>query len=72
MDRWIDMRIDILANFLPLCLGFYLVYVQRVSPSVTGFSLSMAVTFSNMILWWIFFSNQFEVEGEWTSGNGSL
>jgi hypothetical protein len=42
----------------------YLVYGRPdENASDTGFSITMAVTFSGMILWWVRVLN--EVEGEW-------
>jgi hypothetical protein len=42
----------------------YLVYGRNVEDaSNTGFSITMAVTFSSMILWWVREFNQLEVSG---------
>ncbi|KAI0306147.1 hypothetical protein B0F90DRAFT_1814940 [Multifurca ochricompacta] len=44
-------------------LAAYLIYVprERALPSDTGFSLTMAIGFSGMILWWVRIFNDFEV-----------
>lgn len=33
-------------------------------PSTTGFSLTMALGFTGLLLWWVRFLNEFEVQGE--------
>jgi hypothetical protein len=44
--RWISLRIDFLGGLFAAGLAAYLIYVphQRVLPSDTGFSLTMAST----------------------------
>ena len=61
LNRWIGFRIDLLGSLFTTALAFYLVYGQS-SSSTTGFSLNMAVEFSNMILWLVRFYNEFEVQ----------
>ncbi|KDQ56808.1 hypothetical protein JAAARDRAFT_36283 [Jaapia argillacea MUCL 33604] len=64
LNRWICVRIDALGGFFAAALAGYLVYGQQLSSaSNTGFSLTMAVGFSGMILWWVRILNQFEVDG---------
>ncbi|KAI0248983.1 hypothetical protein BJV78DRAFT_1276336 [Lactifluus subvellereus] len=63
MTRWISLRIDFLGGLFAAALAAYLIYVphQRVLPSDTGFSLTMAIGFSGLILWWVRIFNEFEV-----------
>ncbi|KAJ3556484.1 hypothetical protein NM688_g2007 [Phlebia brevispora] len=63
LNRWVCIRIETLAGLFAASLGAYLVYWGGVSASNTGFSLTMAVGFSGMILWWIRLLNDFEVSG---------
>ncbi|KAI9449921.1 hypothetical protein BJY52DRAFT_1227472 [Lactarius psammicola] len=55
IDRWISLRIDFLGGLFAAGLAAYLIYVprERSLPSDTGFSLTMAIGFSGMILWWV-------------------
>lgn len=63
MNRWISLRIDFLGGLFAAGLAAYLIYVpnEHVLPSDTGFSLTMAIGFSGMILWWVRVYNDFEV-----------
>ncbi|KAH9019330.1 hypothetical protein EDB83DRAFT_2508434 [Lactarius deliciosus] len=63
MNRWISLRIDFLGGMFAAGLAAYLIYVPnaRSLPSDTGFSLTMAIGFSGMILWWVRIFNDFEV-----------
>ncbi|KAI0322566.1 hypothetical protein OF83DRAFT_1161116 [Amylostereum chailletii] len=67
LDRWIHIRMDLLAGAFTTALGVYLVYGPRhshVQPSDAGFSLMMAVGFSGMILYWVRIFNAFEIHGK--------
>ncbi|KAH8978585.1 hypothetical protein EDB92DRAFT_2119177 [Lactarius akahatsu] len=66
MNRWISLRIDFLGGLFAAGLAAYLIYVpnERSLPSDTGFSLTMAIGFSGMILWWVRVFNDFEVNSE--------
>ncbi|KAH9028058.1 hypothetical protein EDB83DRAFT_1910018 [Lactarius deliciosus] len=63
MNRWINLRIDFLGGLFAASLAAYLIYVpnERSLPSDTGFSLTMAIGFSSLILWWVRNLNDFEV-----------
>ncbi|KAI9434174.1 hypothetical protein H4582DRAFT_2177883 [Lactarius indigo] len=63
IDRWINLRIDFLGGLFAASLAAYLIYVpnERSLPSDTGFSLTMAIGFSSLILWWVRILNDFEV-----------
>ncbi|KZV64704.1 hypothetical protein PENSPDRAFT_656364 [Peniophora sp. CONT] len=66
LNRWISTRTDILGGAFSAALGVYLVYGPTSSnalPSNVGFSLTMAVGFSSMILWWVRIYNDFEIKG---------
>ncbi|KIP03407.1 hypothetical protein PHLGIDRAFT_242940 [Phlebiopsis gigantea 11061_1 CR5-6] len=64
VNRWVSTRLDVLGQVFTASLTFYLVYgnVTRSASSV-GFVLSMAVSFSELILWWVRIYNEFEVNG---------
>ncbi|KAF8528012.1 hypothetical protein BU17DRAFT_81241 [Hysterangium stoloniferum] len=64
LNRWIGVRIDAIGTAFTACLALYLAYSKTFhTPSDAGFSLAMAVAFSDRILWWIRILNEFEVQG---------
>ncbi|KAK0480768.1 hypothetical protein IW261DRAFT_1474488 [Armillaria novae-zelandiae] len=64
LNRWIDIRIDVLGGLFSACLAAYLVYFQDIEAFNVGFSLNMAIGVSGLILWWVRCVNQFEVQGK--------
>ncbi|KAH9986083.1 hypothetical protein BJV74DRAFT_845474 [Russula compacta] len=66
MNRWVSLRVDFLGGLFAAGLAAYLIYVpnERALPSDTGFSLTMAIGFSGMILWWVRIFNDFEVNSK--------
>ncbi|KAH7097252.1 hypothetical protein BKA62DRAFT_751274 [Auriculariales sp. MPI-PUGE-AT-0066] len=63
LNRWISVRITLLGGLFSAGLAAYMLYVSKSDASTTGFSLSLTVAFSGMILWWTRSINEFEVEG---------
>ena len=64
LDRWIGIRLDTLGQIFTASLAFYLIYGNVTdNPSTVGFTISMAAGFSELILWWVRFYNEFEVNG---------
>ncbi|TCD60867.1 hypothetical protein EIP91_009386 [Steccherinum ochraceum] len=64
LNRWVSVRSSVIAGMFAAGLATYLVYGSQVnSASTTGFSLTMAVGFSSMILWFVRLLNMAEVEG---------
>ena len=58
------MRLDTLGQVFTASLAFYLIYGDVTdNPSTIGFTISMAASFSEMILWWVRTYNDFEVNG---------
>ncbi|KAI0793375.1 P-loop containing nucleoside triphosphate hydrolase protein [Abortiporus biennis] len=60
LNRWISVRMDALTALYTSSLAGYLIYFSTVTSSDIGFSLAMAVGFSEMVLWWISAFNQLE------------
>lgn len=59
-----SMRIDALGGLFVASLAAYLVYGRILSTAAdAGFSMTMAISFSSMILWWIGEFNRFEISG---------
>ncbi|TCD68828.1 hypothetical protein EIP91_009695 [Steccherinum ochraceum] len=64
LNRWVGVRSSILAGLFASGLAAYLIYgPQNRDASTTGFSLTMAVGFSGMILWFVRLLNMAEIEG---------
>ncbi|KAJ3929467.1 MAG: hypothetical protein NXY57DRAFT_1016596 [Lentinula lateritia] len=61
LNRWIDVRLDLLGNVFSASLAAYLVYVSHGQAATIGFSLNMAVMFSSSILYYIRIMNMFQV-----------
>ncbi|KAJ7198849.1 P-loop containing nucleoside triphosphate hydrolase protein, partial [Mycena pura] len=62
LNRWVIIRVDTLSAIFAASLAYYLVYFQSYRPSNVGFSLNMALGFSQGILNWVRLLNQFEVQ----------
>ncbi|KAF5323760.1 hypothetical protein D9619_012892 [Psilocybe cf. subviscida] len=62
LNRWVGARIDLLGTIYFAGLATYLIYGPRIGASDTGFILNAASDFSLMILLWVRFFNDFEVE----------
>ncbi|KAG8928379.1 hypothetical protein FRC02_006990 [Tulasnella sp. 418] len=63
LNRWVCVRIDALGGGFAAGLAAYLMYARNVGASNTGFSLTMAMAFSQSLLWWVRVLNEFEVAG---------
>ncbi|CAA7266127.1 unnamed protein product [Cyclocybe aegerita] len=57
------VSLDILGSIFTSALAAYMVYFQSQSALNTGFSLNMLIAFSGMILYWVMFLNDLEVQG---------
>lgn len=62
LERWIATRIDLLGNLYFAALACYLVYGPHIGASNSGFSLNMAADFSMLVLVWVRYFNDFEVQ----------
>ncbi|KAF8513392.1 hypothetical protein JB92DRAFT_3116459 [Gautieria morchelliformis] len=63
-NRWMSIRTDAIGSIFASSLAAYLVYGNGMrTASDSGFSLTMAVAFSSLILWWIRCLNELEVQG---------
>ncbi|KAI0039394.1 P-loop containing nucleoside triphosphate hydrolase protein [Auriscalpium vulgare] len=64
LNRWVNLRIQTLGSAFSAGLAAWLVYGSNRGeslPSNTGFSITMAIGFSGMILWWVRNFNAFEI-----------
>ncbi|KAH7906916.1 P-loop containing nucleoside triphosphate hydrolase protein [Hygrophoropsis aurantiaca] len=65
LNRWLSIRLDVISALFTSGLAAYLVYGNStLNASDIGFSLSMAVVFSSLILWWVRVLNDLEVSGK--------
>lgn len=62
LNRWINVRIDLLGAIFTSALASYLIYGRPVGAGNTGFSLNMALEFCTMILWLVRYFNEIEVQ----------
>lgn len=63
LNRWVTIRLDALGGLFSAVLAAFLVYGARLDASTAGFALSQAISFSQMILWWVRLTNDMEVQG---------
>ncbi|KAG9012453.1 hypothetical protein FRB94_006069 [Tulasnella sp. JGI-2019a] len=63
LNRWVCIRIDGLGGMFAAALAAYLVYWKDTEASIAGFSLTMALSFTSLLLYWVRVLNMFEVEG---------
>ncbi|KZT60611.1 P-loop containing nucleoside triphosphate hydrolase protein [Calocera cornea HHB12733] len=62
LHRWIASRVDTLGALFATGVAVYLVYFKgHEAAGKTGFSLTMAIGFAGMILWWMRTANSMEV-----------
>ena len=62
LNRWISIRIDLLGAMFTSALAGYLIANKTQSAANIGFSLNMALEFTQMILWLVRWYNDFEVQ----------
>ena len=58
------MRIDSLGGIFSAVVTTYIVYGGRVSAGAAGFTISIVLSFTREILWWVRFYNLLEVQGK--------
>ncbi|KAJ6479415.1 hypothetical protein C8R47DRAFT_1322641 [Mycena vitilis] len=63
LNRWISVRIDLLGATFSVCLATYLVYVKHTDAGDSGFLLNMSISFTQLLLWVVRRTNEFEVQG---------
>ncbi|KAJ9106750.1 hypothetical protein QFC19_003062 [Naganishia cerealis] len=63
LNRWINIRVDVLGAIFSSGLAIFLVYgSNNFDPVFIGFGLNQAVSVSEIILHWVKLSNEFEVQ----------
>ncbi|KAE9409320.1 P-loop containing nucleoside triphosphate hydrolase protein [Gymnopus androsaceus JB14] len=64
LSRWIALRLDLLSACFVSALAVYLVYIQKRNAAVSGFSLSMGVSFGSVTLFIVQILNEFEIQSK--------
>lgn len=63
LNRWVNIRIDVLASFFSAGLAICLVFGSATyDPILIGFGLNQAISVSDIILYWVKGTNEFEVQ----------
>ncbi|KIY66891.1 P-loop containing nucleoside triphosphate hydrolase protein, partial [Cylindrobasidium torrendii FP15055 ss-10] len=62
LNRWVDIRIEVAGSLFATLLAVYLVYFKEMSASNTGFSLSMAIGFTDLIFMWVRSFNELQLQ----------
>ncbi|KAK7439769.1 hypothetical protein VKT23_017344 [Stygiomarasmius scandens] len=62
LQRWIAFRLPLISGSFVSLLAAYLLYVSKQSASTTGFSLNMAISFTEMIFMWMLVISNLEAQ----------
>jgi hypothetical protein len=57
------MRMDTLGGVFAGAVTAYIVYGGQVSAGIAGFTISLVLSFSREVLWWVRMYNLLEVNG---------
>ncbi|KAI0803030.1 hypothetical protein BC629DRAFT_1591129 [Irpex lacteus] len=63
LARWLSVRTETLSGLFAAGLAVYLVYFDQKDVASTGFSLTMAIGFSTMIIYLVRMFNEIEING---------
>ncbi|CAL1716627.1 unnamed protein product [Somion occarium] len=61
LNQWISTRIDMLGALFVASLSVYLVYRDSADASISGFSLTLAVSTCGLLFWWVRVVNEVEL-----------
>ncbi|KAH8113755.1 P-loop containing nucleoside triphosphate hydrolase protein [Phellopilus nigrolimitatus] len=64
ISRWVSIRVDSLGAIFSGVVSVYLVYGGRVEAGFAGFTLSMVLSFTRLILSWVRYHNLLEIQGQ--------
>ncbi|KAF9476386.1 P-loop containing nucleoside triphosphate hydrolase protein [Pholiota conissans] len=62
LTRWITIRLDFIGSLFTCSLATYLVYFQSSASNTGLMKLTFLVSFSGMILYWVVFANELELQ----------
>lgn len=63
-NRWIAVRVETLGGLFAGSVSVYFIYGSNMSAGYIGFTLSMLVNFSRLVLIWVRVYNDFELKCE--------
>ncbi|KAJ7676645.1 P-loop containing nucleoside triphosphate hydrolase protein [Mycena polygramma] len=63
LNRWLNVRMEVLGSMFSASLATYLVYIKHTDAGNSGFLLNMAITFTYLLLWVVRRINDFEIQG---------
>ncbi|KAJ6502921.1 P-loop containing nucleoside triphosphate hydrolase protein [Mycena vitilis] len=63
LNRWLNVRMEVLGSMFSASLATYLVYIKHTDAGDSGFLLNMSITFTYLLLWVVRRINDFEIQG---------
>ncbi|KAH8108752.1 P-loop containing nucleoside triphosphate hydrolase protein [Phellopilus nigrolimitatus] len=72
INRWVSIRVDSLGAIFAGVVSTYLVYGGLVEAGFAGFTLSMVLSFTRLILIWVRIYNVFEIQVKSLKNHSSL
>lgn len=62
INRWVSIRMDTLGSIFSCIVASYLVFSGKLEAGFAGFTISVVLSFSRMILYWIRIYNLLEIQ----------
>ena len=66
INRWIAVRVDSLSGIFAASVSAYLVYGGQANAGAAGFTISVVLSFSRQMIWWIRIYNLLEIQGTYS------
>ena len=63
INRWVSIRMDALGAIFSGVIASYLIFSGNLEAGFAGFTLSVVLSFSRLILYWMRFYNLLEIQG---------
>ena len=63
INRWITVRIDGLSGVFTASVAAFLVYGGSLNAGQAGFTISVVLSFSRQMIWWVRIYNLLEIQG---------
>ena len=64
INRWIAVRIDGLSGVFTASVAAFLVYGGSLNAGQAGFTISVVLSFSRQMIWWVRIYNLLEIQGQ--------
>ena len=62
MNRWLAVRIDGLSGLFAAAIATYIVYSGTIDAGLAGFIISVVMSFTKDIIWWVRIYNMLEIQ----------